>query len=114
MRARGYSERTIGLVRAVSRLPEDRAEQSYGKWIDKLAASGDRGAIRLKLVDNEDNLDPARLALLSREQQTSLRSRYGRSVRKLKQALHRLDRTLPPEQPGGERPGPSDRPALRA
>lgn len=98
MRNRGYSERTIALVRAVSRLPEDKLKLSYAQWIDRLATSGDRGAIRLKLVDNEDNLDPARLAVLPRNQQDSLKQRYRSSVRRLKRALRELDRTLPPEQ----------------
>ena len=56
----GVSAETIRIVRAVTR-PEG---SDYLAWIKALAESGDRSVLRVKLADNEDNRDPARVAAL--------------------------------------------------
>lgn len=58
--AAGMSRETIRIVRAVTR-PEGSA---YLAWIGELADSGDVSVLRVKLADNEDNRDPARVAAL--------------------------------------------------
>lgn len=58
--AAGISAETIRIVRAVTR-PEG---SDYLAWIAALADSGDASVLRVKLADNEDNRDPARVAAL--------------------------------------------------
>ena len=58
--AEGISPETIRIVRAVTR-PEG---SDYLDWIGALAASRDVSVLRVKLADNEDNRDPARVAAL--------------------------------------------------
>ena len=58
--AEGVSAETVRIVRAVTR-PEG---SDYLAWIAALADSGDIAVLRVKLADNEDNRDPARVAAL--------------------------------------------------
>jgi (p)ppGpp synthase/HD superfamily hydrolase len=58
--AAGISERTIAIVELVTK-PDGI---DYLRWIHALAAAGDLSAIRVKLADNEDNQNPARVASL--------------------------------------------------
>lgn len=82
LRERGYSEKTIGIVRLLTRPPG----MTYMDWIRRIAASGNVGAIRVKLADNRHNSDPARIAQLPPEQRPIAR-RYARSMRILQAAL---------------------------
>ena len=84
LRESGYSEKTIGIVRLLTRPPG----MTYMDWIRSIAASGNLGAIRVKLADNRHNSDPARIAQLPPEQR-SIARRYVRSMRILKAALDR-------------------------
>lgn len=59
--AEGVSAETVRIVRAVTR-PEGAT--NYLAWIAELAASGDMPALRVKLADNLDNSDPARVLAL--------------------------------------------------
>lgn len=56
----GVSLETIRIVRAVTR-PHG---SDYLDWIRELAQSGDVSVLRVKLADNADNSDPARVAAL--------------------------------------------------
>ena len=58
--ADGVSAETIRIVRAVTR-PEG---SDYLAWIAELATAGDISILRVKLSDNADNIDPARVAAL--------------------------------------------------
>lgn len=69
----GYSARTVHLVERLSRKPEDGP---YLDWIGSVAASGDRGLILIKLADNRDNGDPARIAALPPERR-DISGRYA-------------------------------------
>ncbi len=60
LHAAGVSAETIRIVRAVTR-PEG---SDYLAWIADLAAAGDVSILRVKLADNADNSDPARVAAL--------------------------------------------------
>lgn len=60
LRAEGVSAETVRIVRAVTR-PEG---SDYLDWIRTLADSRDVSVLRVKLADNEDNRDPARVAAL--------------------------------------------------
>lgn len=83
LRAQGYSERTLWLVDKLTRRPEDG---TYMDWIRSLAETGDAGLIRIKLADNLDNSDPARIAALPPDQRDIVR-RYERARRILEPAL---------------------------
>jgi hypothetical protein len=57
-------------VRLVSRTKAE-PRLTYVEWIRSIAASGNRGAIRVKLADNKHNSDPARAAQLPPNERTS-------------------------------------------
>ena len=56
----GISTRAISLIGQLTR-PK---ETTYEAYVAAIAASGDRELILIKLADNADNSDPARIALL--------------------------------------------------
>lgn len=58
--AAGVSAETVRIVRAVTR-PHG---SEYLAWIAELAAARDVSILRVKLSDNADNIDPARVAAL--------------------------------------------------
>jgi (p)ppGpp synthase/HD superfamily hydrolase len=60
LRALGYAERVIEAVVRLTKV--DNAP--YLENIERIAASGDKIAIAVKIADNEDNLDPERMARL--------------------------------------------------
>jgi len=64
----------VHIVNAVQLLTN--REPSYPAFIDKLVASRNRLAMRVKLADLLDNLDPARLAALPADLAARLRSKY--------------------------------------
>ncbi|PWC51609.1 hypothetical protein TSA6c_13740 [Azospirillum sp. TSA6c] len=63
LRAAGVEEEAITAIRLVSRNLDP--EGSYLDWIGRIAASGNVTAIRVKLADNLDNSDPARVAAIA-------------------------------------------------
>ena len=93
LRQLGYSERTIQLVEKLSR-PRDGS--TYQEWIESIAATGDRGLIRIKLADNLDNSDPARVAALPPEHRSKA-DRYARARVTLENALMLLHKMTPEE-----------------
>ncbi|MBP2232525.1 (p)ppGpp synthase/HD superfamily hydrolase [Azospirillum agricola] len=62
LRAAGIEEEAIVAIQLVSRNLGPAG--SYLEWIGRIAASGNVTAIRVKLADNLDNSDPARVAAL--------------------------------------------------
>ncbi|HZT51219.1 MAG TPA: hypothetical protein VFA22_04760 [Stellaceae bacterium] len=61
--ARGYSPAVIEMVRWNTR-PRGDGAPAYLDWIRDLAEHAPLGAVRIKIADNEDNNDPARIAQL--------------------------------------------------
>jgi len=86
LRARGYSAECIAIVEAVTKNPADGL--TYAQRIERLAASGPRGAIQVKISDLMDNSDPARLAALPAETAASLSKRYQKALSRLTDSLH--------------------------
>lgn len=82
--AHGFSGRTVDLVKGLSRDKSDGL--SYMDWIRKIGATVDIELILIKLADNEDNSDPARIAQLP-EGERGIISRYERSKSILMAAL---------------------------
>jgi (p)ppGpp synthase/HD superfamily hydrolase len=79
----GYSEAAVEAVRLLTK-PEIKVP--YLDWVRGLAASGNMIAIRVKIADNEDNSDPARIALLPPEKR-GMTDKYARSLEILRGAL---------------------------
>lgn len=82
LRAAGYSENTIEIVKLVTR-PTGAKQPSYMDWIRSIAASGNAGAIRVKLADNKHNSLPERIAMLPPEER-DIAKRYERSMKILR------------------------------
>jgi (p)ppGpp synthase/HD superfamily hydrolase len=86
LRRRGYSDETITIVKLVSR-PAKKPRPPYIEWIvSTIVASGNRGAMRIKLADNQHNMQPDRVAKLP-DAERDLVKRYERSARILEKAL---------------------------
>ncbi len=85
LRSAGFSERTVAIVEAVTKRADDGL--TYIERIERLAASGDVSAMRVKVADLTDNSDPARLAVLPPEKAQSLGKRYGRALEILRAAM---------------------------
>ncbi|MBY6264021.1 HD domain-containing protein [Azospirillum sp. 412522] len=63
LRDAGIEEEAIAAIRLVSRNLDP--DGTYLEWIGRIAASGNVTAIRVKLADNLDNSDPARVAAIA-------------------------------------------------
>lgn len=80
----GYSPEVI---EAVDLLTHRKKEMDYASYIDRICASGNVTAIKVKLADQKDNLDPKRWLHLNRYQQNALSKRYAGVKEKLHEAL---------------------------
>ena len=90
LRALGADDLFMRRLKLLSRLDKS---STYIDWIWQLAASDDLVAIIVKLGDNEDNNDPARIAQLPEAERT-ISQRYIRAHRVLSAALeHKLQRS---------------------
>lgn len=83
LREMGYSANTVKMVDLLTRKP---GGGTYIEWIKSLATSGNKGAIKIKIADNEDNSDPDRIARMPPEQQGIVK-RYKRSLEILRSVL---------------------------
>lgn len=95
LRAMGYADATVRRVELLTREDDGR---SYQQEIEEIAASGDLGAIVIKLSDNEDNSDQVRVSRLPEANPKRL-ERYRRSMETLRPALKALLRDGKPERP---------------
>ena len=82
LREYGFSERTIELVKKLTR-PDGI---TYMDYIRGIANSGDEGLIYIKLSDNQDNSDPERINNLP-ESERSIVKRYNKARRILLEGL---------------------------
>lgn len=83
LRSLGYNESVITMVGLLSR---NKTGQTYMEFIQTIADSGNKGAIQIKIADNEHNSDPKRIAQLPPAQQ-SIVKRYEKSLKILRAAL---------------------------
>ena len=84
--AAGVSAEAVRIVQAVTR-PEGTA---YLDWIAELARSSSISAVRVKIADNEDNRDPARVAKLpGAAERVDSRYEPARSLLEARIAQHR-------------------------
>lgn len=63
LRAAGIEEEAIAAIHLVNRNLDPAG--TYLDWIERIAASGNVTALRVKLADNLDNSDPDRVAALA-------------------------------------------------
>ena len=88
LEAWGYSKNCIAMIEAVTKPDNDK--RPYHQVIDDLIASGNKGAMLVKIADNMDNLHPARTAELraiNPQKSERLQMRYIFSIKKLSAAL---------------------------
>jgi (p)ppGpp synthase/HD superfamily hydrolase len=86
----GVSPESVRIVQAVTR-PNGSI---YLDWIADMAANGDRSVLRVKLADNQDNRDPARVAVLSGAAER-VAERYMPARRLLEEGLAKLSESEP-------------------
>jgi len=85
----GFSDRTIEIVRGVTRDKSDGL--TYIEWVRKIVDKGDKDIICLKLTDNIHNSSPERIAKLP-EEMKSIKNKYIRSMKTLQKALDNLSK----------------------
>lgn len=83
----GYSKEVID---AVYLLTHDKKELTYAEYIDRLCASGDRRAIRVKISDQRDNLNPKRWSGMNPHMARNLAKKWNGVLNKLVEAEGRL------------------------
>lgn len=74
------------VVETVALLTHNKKEMTYAEYIDRICASENIRAIKVKLADQRDNLDPKRWLHLNRYVQNALRKRYAGVQNKLMEA----------------------------
>jgi (p)ppGpp synthase/HD superfamily hydrolase len=84
--AMGYPANVVEAVVLLTKPDDDT--RPYAVMIDELVATGNAMAMRVKIADNEDNLDPERVAKLPADKR-HLSERYERSRAILRPALDR-------------------------
>lgn len=88
LRQKNYSPACIEIVSLVTKNPDDK--RNYDEVIGDLVASGNKGAMMVKIADNMDNLHPRRVEELYRinpEKAQRLGERYRKSIEKLADVL---------------------------
>ena len=86
LRALGYDDETIEIVRLVTKDPSDGF--GYQERIEKvIIGSGNLGAMRVKRADNEDNGDPSLMVHMPPERQKSMMRKYMRARLALDEAI---------------------------
>lgn len=74
------------VVETVALLTHNKKAETYAEYIDRICASGNLRAIKVKLADQRDNKDPKRWLSLNKYVQNALRKRYAGVEQKLLEA----------------------------
>lgn len=90
LRARGFSERVVGPVAAMTRRNNETLEQSIGR----VAREQTGIALRVKLADIAHNAEPERLAQLDPFTRARLKKEYERSAELLGTSLAEIHATV--------------------
>ena len=87
LRAMGYGEEVLNLVDILTRrLP---AGESHRQYLERIVASGNAQALRVKLADVLDNMSPARTAALPLEHR-GMKARFTRDLERIVGALQEI------------------------
>jgi (p)ppGpp synthase/HD superfamily hydrolase len=88
LRALGYSDEVIELVDILTRrMPEG---ESHRQYLERIVASRNPKALRVKLADVLDNMSPARSRSLPPEHQ-GMKHRFAKDLQRIVEALQELD-----------------------
>lgn len=63
----------------------------YSEYIDKILASGDEVAIRVKEADMRNNMDPERIARLTPEYQEKFKQKYPQQYERIKKRIGEIE-----------------------
>ena len=99
LRGMGYSEELLALVDLLTR--RKPSGETHRQYIDRLVASGNAKALRVKLADVYDNMSPARTKSLPRHER-GMRHRFKEDAEKVAAALAALGDTLHEGIPKGD------------
>jgi (p)ppGpp synthase/HD superfamily hydrolase len=87
LRALGYSDEVLDLVDILTRrMP---AGESHREYLERVVASGNAKALRVKLADVLDNMSPARSSSLPPEHQ-GMKHRFSKDLQRIAEALREL------------------------
>ncbi len=81
---KGYSTEVIEIVELLTK----EEDESYGEFIYRIATSGNKGAIRVKIADNLDNSSEKRLMCLPDSKSQELIKKYKAARLVLEGVLH--------------------------
>jgi (p)ppGpp synthase/HD superfamily hydrolase len=93
--ARGYGPATVTMVQLVTNPPGETL--AYADKIARLIATGNRGAMQVKLADMSFNADPAHMTDLEPARVALYQAKYAKPLAMLKAALGVSDSGLAPE-----------------
>jgi (p)ppGpp synthase/HD superfamily hydrolase len=93
LRALGYSAEVIELVDLVTRRKPQG--ESHREYLERIVASRNPKALRVKLADVYDNMSPARTRSLP-PHESGMRHRFARDAERICAALHELGDELAP------------------
>lgn len=87
----GFPESVMHLVEQLTKQGHEKgSEEGYARFIERIATSGSRTAIIVKLADLEDNLRLERLGRNPRPEDLARAEKYRRARAVLQKALERL------------------------
>ncbi|MDB5903546.1 MAG: Metal dependent phosphohydrolase, region [Betaproteobacteria bacterium] len=87
LRALGYSDEVLDLVDILTRrMP---AGESHREYLERIVASGNAKALRVKLADVLDNSSPARSRALPPEHQ-GMKHRFAKDLQRIAEALREM------------------------
>ena len=88
LRAQGFPEDAIQAVAVVTKRPdEEDGAEGYSRFIERIALSGSKVAIRVKLADLADNLDLSRLGREPTAKDQARSAKYARARERLETAV---------------------------
>ncbi len=89
----GLPESVMKIVERLTKRDDEKgSEEGYARFIERIATSGSRTAIIIKLADLEDNLRLERLGRSPTPEDLARAEKYRRAREVLREALERLSR----------------------
>lgn len=95
----GYSDEILELVDILTR--RKPAGESHNQYLERIVASRNAKALRVKLADLLDNMSPARLRALAPQDQ-GMQNRFARDLQRIGAALNLLGDELTATIPRGD------------
>jgi len=99
LREMGYGEEVLELVNLLTRRKPEG--ESHKQYVERIVASGNAKALRVKLADVYDNMSPARTRALPRDVR-GMRHRFAKDTERVLEALRALGDELHATIPQGD------------